>query len=245
MRFAIVPAAALATVLALVDVAAGQNQVKFAASRATAPHRTAQRVDLDGPVTPGLPTPAAPGEPVVVEEAAAAEVGGGYLPSEMTSQIAPGAAFSVDLRNIYPNQVWPGVPPCCDTWLGYCHEPRCYGCWKGQGYYTHYDTHHCDKCGGPGEYIQYRPGFNEKYRPAGTCVGAGCGSCGGCEGCPTCRPACYQPSGRAACTGNSCVTGPAADATPQGTSEPAAPRNELPKKAAGPTARRGVTRPST
>ncbi len=33
--------------------------------------------------------------------------------------------------------VWPGVPACCDPWLGYCGEPRCNHCSCGRGRYLY------------------------------------------------------------------------------------------------------------
>lgn len=44
--------------------------------------------------------------------------------------------------------VWPGVPVCCDPWLGYCQEHRCYPCWRGQARYLHYEPRGgCSSCG--------------------------------------------------------------------------------------------------
>jgi|GEM_PF-4275594 len=76
--------------------------------------------------------------------------------------------------------VWPGVPACCDPWLGYCQEPRHYPCAKGQGRYIYYVSPHVKnkkQCGG--YFITWAHGSQADCncgQPAAY-AGGGCDSC--------------------------------------------------------------------
>ncbi len=128
--------------------------------------------------------------------------------------------------------VWPGVPACCDPWLGYCGEPRCNHCSCGRGRYLYV---RCNRDTCSPEIVSWG-----KCR----CEGGDCSSCGTCAACsanpystsyaPT--PASMQPTIEPS-------TAPAAGATPGDshiTKQPAAkrtlPRNKLPKIPPAPSA---------
>jgi hypothetical protein len=174
----------------------------------------------------GVPSPAPPyipapdtGRGPVGEGAAQPEYGGGPY----AGPYAPGV-FSV----------WPGVPACCDPWLGYCQEPRCYPCAKGQGrylYYIHPRVKDGQACGG------YFMTWAHGKQPDGQC---NCNSCGGqaggqCQNCVTVTDAnnpTPTPVPTPAPAPQKAPLQPEADSFWRNPKEPPPPRNALPPSSA-------------
>ena len=115
-------------------------------------------------------------------EIVTANPSGTYTPDGIEEGYAPEPEYD---NGAYNGQVWsrwPGVPACCDPWLGYCQEPRCYPCARGQGRYIYYEppyVHKGQACGG--RFITWAHG----KQPGCDCGGppvayAGGGSCDSC-----------------------------------------------------------------
>jgi hypothetical protein len=85
-------------------------------------------------------------------------------------------AGGVSTKGYYPDfgvmpggmSVWPGVPACCDPWLGFCGEPRCNHCSCGRGRYLYM---RCNK---------------ETCSPELVTWGGKCSKCNQCSNCGTC-----------------------------------------------------------
>jgi hypothetical protein len=131
--------------------------------------------------------------------------------------------------------VWPGVPACCDPWLGYCGEPRCNHCSCGRGRYLYVRCNH-DTC--TPEIVTWGK------RKCEGCGGGGCASCGTCAACSANGySASYSPTPSSVQTTIKQSPSPAANAAPNDskiTKQPAAkrtpPRNNLPKIPPAPSA---------
>jgi hypothetical protein len=129
--------------------------------------------------------------------------------------------------------VWPGVPACCDPWIGYCQEPRGYACAKGQGryiYYVHPKVKDGQQCGG------YFMTWAHGEQPQGQCNCASCGGQGGgrCNSCVTVTDAnnpTPTPVPTPAPAPQKAPTPPEADSFWRNPNEPP-PRNALPPSSA-------------
>jgi len=246
MRSFTLPVVAAALALIPADRVLAQNGIRFAASNGSAKSRQATtapktrltaQVTTDGGIIIGnTPTEGSDGY-----------VAGGYNPADSHAGITAGCAFGIAGAYGYnpdfgvgPNgmSVWPGVPACCDPWLGYCGEPRCFNaCNCGKGTFQYY---HCPPGACSPDLLTWQKGDwaeNCCYRRAGMCYGAnGCGNstCGG-----TCRPASYVPTGTEADGGSPAVDAPSVQPTPAEKAMP--PRNEIPKASSGKSARRRVS----
>jgi hypothetical protein len=169
-------------------------------------------------VVQGVPAPTPPyvsgAEVAQGEMAPQPEVDGGY-----------GGGYGPYAPGVF--SVWPGIPACCDPWLGYCQEPRCYPCAKGQGryiYYVHPCVKHGQECGG--HFITWAHGKQATGQcNCPTCGGQSAGQCSSCVSVtdanhPTPTPVPTPAPQRS-------PTAPRPDALWNSPSEQA-PRNELP-----------------
>lgn len=180
MKFCTTSAALFALLLGLVDVATAKDPLSYFRRGASA--KTVSKTNAAGKqegvvqpvpeVVQGVPSPTppsvtGPGYPqaIATDAGPQPEVDGGPY----AGPYAPGV-FSV----------WPGVPACCDPWLGYCQEPRCYPCAKGQGrylYYIHPYVKDGQVCGG--HFITWAHGADANGQCA-TCGGRQSGQCDSC-----------------------------------------------------------------
>ncbi len=136
-------------------------------------------------VKPASRPPARLTSQVVAEEEgayAAGEIGsGGYVAGGAGVSYGAGGVsmygYNPDF-GIMPGgmSVWPGVPACCDPWLGYCGEPRCNHCSCRRGRYLYVRCNH-DTC--MPELVTWG-GKCSNCNQCGTC--ATCGTCASCQG---------------------------------------------------------------
>jgi hypothetical protein len=131
--------------------------------------------------------------------------------------------------------VWPGVPACCDPWLGFCQEPRHYSCAKGQGRYIYYVppcVSHGQVCGG--HFITWAHGKdvggNCNCNCGGQPVAYAGGQCDSCVG--SANVAQSSPTLAPAPAQQSAPTAPQPDAFWQNPNEQRPPRNALPPPSA-------------
>jgi hypothetical protein len=259
MRWCGLPVAAAAIVLIVAHE--GFAQIRFVgvagATPPTSARKAAAKTPSDGPKLTLTSQIVAEGPegPVAVGDGDGHVEGGavaGYMPAEAGAPMAAGCAFGPFGGYGYgygynpdfgagPNgmSVWPGIPACCDPWFGYCGEPRCYKCNCHQGTFQYY---HCPHGACQPEILRWQRGDwrGNHSQPGGTCYG-----CAASQGpCPNCRGASYRPGTiPAACDGSGCAgqNSPLTDAPaaqPEPVAPPRPPRNDLPKRPSGPSARR-------
>jgi hypothetical protein len=159
---------------------------------------------------------------------------GGYVAGGDPSYGARG----VSTKGYYPDfgvvpggmSVWPGVPACCDPWLGYCGEPRCNHCSCGRGRYLYM---RCSKETCTPELVSWG-GKCSKCNQCGNC-----GTCATCGTCTTCgeganmsyttqptsapQPVAEQPSK------TKVQAVPEVESDDESTAKKSPPRNKLPK----------------
>ncbi len=218
---AILSGVAVLALIVLTQVAAAQSLTKWIPKLRPASQTSSQLPSAStDPATPAVPVP----EPVESVAPGTSDYG---VPGGSMGNATPYEP-SADGEMMSP---WPGVPACCDPWLGYCHEPRCYPCAKGRGHYTYYEPGR-DGCGG--RFITYGPdcrerdaansrgcrllgwGVSKKCAPSNGCV-----TCGDCERLPEC--ASCSTVGTPAAGGDSPFNTPSS-----APGESAPPRNDLP-----------------
>ncbi|HVU87826.1 MAG TPA: hypothetical protein VHD36_10935 [Pirellulales bacterium] len=218
---------AVAAALLLTDPALAQSGIRYVAMAGGRPA---------GKPT-SQPSPRLTSQVAVAEESsyAAGDIGtGGYVAGGGGVGYGAGGVsiygYNPDF-GIMPGgmSVWPGVPACCDPWLGYCGEPRCNHCSCRRGRYLYFRCNHdtctpelvtwggkCSKCNECGN--------------GGTC--AACGTCASCgngpnmsySGQPTSMPQpVAEPSAKAKVD-----TLPPSNSDDE-TTKKSPPRNKLPK----------------
>ncbi|HEY4311163.1 MAG TPA: hypothetical protein VGN12_17065 [Pirellulales bacterium] len=217
MKSFALPVAVATIALLLADHASAQSGIRYVAMAGGKPVPKATRRPS------ARLTSQAAGEQVEEKEGAysAGELSGGYVAngggwfgSRPDFGVLPGGM-----------SVWPGVPACCDPWLGYCGEPRCNHCSCGRGRYLYY---RCNKDTCTPELVTW----------GGKCskCGQGCSTCGTCANCASCSQGSYQeptPAGSEVISDRAVETSP--EPTPDSadvTREPpkkSPPRNKLPK----------------
>ena len=257
MRWLGLPVVVAAIVLLLGDESHAQNRLRFVGvAGATGPRSVAKQPvakPAEGPKLQLTSQIVQEGPVAVGEENSYSQdaVTAGYMPAEASAGMAAGCAFAPFGGYGYgynpdfgagPNgmSVWPGVPACCDPWFGYCGEPRCYKCNCHQGTFQYY---HCPKGACQPEILTWQRGdwADKSCQPAGACCGQGCAA--NQAPCANCHGASYTPSVAPGMSGADEIrvqdspssVGPAVQPEPVAAPRP---RNDLPKRPAGPSARR-------
>jgi len=239
MKIRTTSAALLALLLGLTSVAAAKDPFAYFRRGASAKtvSQTGPTGKQEGVVQPAEPVQGVPSSapPYIAAPEAAP---GGEPAGAPQPQYDGGVSGGPYAPGVF--SVWPGVPACCDPWIGYCQEPRGYACAKGQGryiYYVHPKVKDGQQCGG--YFITWAHGEQAQGQCA-TCGGQGTGGCNSCvtvtdanNPTPTPAPAPPQAPQRAPAQ-------PEADSFWRNPNEPP-PRNALPPSSAR-TISQGVVR---